>query len=337
MGSLAGMGLLLLGRGLQRRLDAAYVFSVILLISGIFASLVKGFDYEEALALSLILAALIPSRRHFYRKASLFTQRFNLSWTLAVVSVLGSSVWLGFYAYRHVEYADSLWWQFTFTGNAARFLRATMGASVIALFFSLGRLMSPAPPSPRFPDRRELLETIGSVVEKSMDTSANLALLGDKMILMNGDQNAFIMYGIEGRSWVSMGDPVGPEDEWADLIWRFRELADRSGGWPVFYEVGHERLHLYPDAGFSLIKLGEEAKVDLSGFSLEGNERKGLRGSRNKVVKLGYSFTVLSVETVTVRMAELKAVSDIWLKDKGAAEKGFSLEIGRASCRERVS
>ncbi|MFZ0613444.1 MAG: lysylphosphatidylglycerol synthase domain-containing protein, partial [Desulfobacterales bacterium] len=84
VGSVAGMGLLLLGRGLQRRLDAAYHLTVGLLFVGIAASLVKGFDYEEASALLLILMALWPTRRHFYRKASLFSQPFNAGWIAAI-------------------------------------------------------------------------------------------------------------------------------------------------------------------------------------------------------------------------------------------------------------
>ncbi|HZR47049.1 MAG TPA: lysylphosphatidylglycerol synthase domain-containing protein, partial [Candidatus Manganitrophaceae bacterium] len=48
LGSLAGIGLLLLARGLQRRLDVAYHFTGALLTAGIFFSLLKGFDYEEA-------------------------------------------------------------------------------------------------------------------------------------------------------------------------------------------------------------------------------------------------------------------------------------------------
>lgn len=102
IGSIAGMGLLLLGRSLQRRLDAAYILSVILLFLGIAASLLKGFDYEEAAALTVILAALLPSRRHFYRKASIFSQKFSPGWTTALLIILVSSTWLGFYAYRHV-------------------------------------------------------------------------------------------------------------------------------------------------------------------------------------------------------------------------------------------
>jgi phosphatidylglycerol lysyltransferase len=89
-----------------------------LLITGIAASLVKGFDYEEAIALLLILVAIWPTRRHFYRKASLFSQRFNAGWITAIFIILGCCVWLGFYSYRHLEYADSLWWRFAFSGDA---------------------------------------------------------------------------------------------------------------------------------------------------------------------------------------------------------------------------
>lgn len=325
MGSIAGMGLLLLGRGLQRRLDAAYMLSVVFLVFGILASLIKGFDYEEAFALSIILAALLPSRKHFHRKASLFSQRFSPGWTAAVLVVLGCSVWLGFYAYRHVVYADSLWWQFTFKGNAARFLRATLGVSVMGIFFGLARLLRPAPPKPVFTSEEERRVEILPLVRQSENTTSNLALLGDKLIEMNEDKTAFIMFGIEGKSWISMGDPVGPVSAWPDLIWRFRERADQSGGWPVFYQVGHERLHVYLDAGFSMVKLGEEARVPLDSFSLEGHARRNLRSSKNKIDKMGYSLSVLEPDQVMARMDDLKAVSDAWLEEKHGQEKGFSL------------
>jgi lysylphosphatidylglycerol synthetase-like protein (DUF2156 family) len=45
----------LLARGLQQRLDAAYHLTVALLGAGIIFSLLKGFDYEEAIALSVML------------------------------------------------------------------------------------------------------------------------------------------------------------------------------------------------------------------------------------------------------------------------------------------
>ena len=284
IGSVAGMGLLLLGRGLQRRLDAAYHLTIGLLIAGIVASMAKGFDYEEALALLLILVAIWPTRRHFYRKASLFSQPFSAGWLAAIFIILSGSIWLGFYSYRHVEYTDSLWWRFAFGGDAARFLRATVGVVVLGLFFAAARLLRPAAPQSIDSGRQEI-EKAYTIVGNSVVVSANLALLGDKRLLFSPQGDAFIMYAVEGRSWIAMGDPVGPDFRWPELIWKFRELSDRYGGRTVFYEVGPEHLHLYLDLGLSLLKLGEEARVPLTTFSLEGSARKGLRYTKRKLEK----------------------------------------------------
>ncbi|UCD82300.1 MAG: bifunctional lysylphosphatidylglycerol flippase/synthetase MprF [Desulfobacterales bacterium] len=324
IGSVAGMGLLLLGRGLQRRLDAAYHLTIGLLMVGIFASLAKGFDYEEALVLLLILVAIWPTRRHFYRKASLFSQPFNAGWITAICIILGGSIWLGFYSYRHIEYADTLWWRFAFSGDASRFLRATVGVVVLGLFFAAARLLRPAPPQPTAAGRQEL-EKAWTIVRNSVAVSAHLALLGDKRFLFSPEGDAFIMYAVEGRSWIGMGEPVGPDLRWTDLIWKFRELSDRYGGRTVFYEIGHENLHLYLDLGLSLLKLGEEARVPLTGFSLEGSARKGLRYAKRKLEKEGCRFEVMPVESVPGHLDELKSISDAWLKEKNTREKGFSL------------
>ncbi len=48
-GSVIGLGLLVLARALFRRVQAAYHISFWLLVAGIFASLLKGLDFEEAL------------------------------------------------------------------------------------------------------------------------------------------------------------------------------------------------------------------------------------------------------------------------------------------------
>ena len=324
IGSVAGMGLLLLGRGLQRRLDAAYHLTVGLLITGIAASFVKGFDYEEAIALFLILVAIWPTRRHFYRKASLFSQRFNAGWIAAIFIILGGSIWLGFYSYRHVEYADSLWWRFAFGGDASRFLRATVGVVVLGLFFAVARLLRPSPPQPTESGRQEF-EKAYTIVHNSVEVSAHLALLGDKRFLFSPEGDAFIMYAVEGRSWITMGEPVGPDLRWPDLIWKFRELSDRYGGRTVFYEIGHENLHLYLDLGLSLLKLGEEARVPLTAFSLEGGARRGLRYTKRKLEKEGCRFEVMPPESVPAHLDELKKISDAWLREKSTREKGFSL------------
>jgi phosphatidylglycerol lysyltransferase len=323
-GSVAGAGLLMLAWAMARRLDAAYGLTVSLLLVGIVASLLKGLDYEEALVLSVVLAVVLPSRSAFYRRAAITSEPIAPGWIVAVVVVAGTTIWLGFFSYKHVEFSSALWLRFTTHGDAPRFLRATAGTLAALGIFGLMRLLRHATAEPALPTEAEL-ERARSIIRESSDTAANLVLLGDKAILFSPSGKAFLMYGVEGRSWVALGDPVGPEDEVTELAWHFREEADRHGAWPVFYEVGTDRLPLYIDLGLTLLKLGEAAVVPLDSFSLEGSTRKGLRRTITEVSRRGVTFCVVPPEDVGELLTELKRVSDSWLEEKHTREKGFSL------------
>jgi phosphatidylglycerol lysyltransferase len=323
-GSIAGAGLLVLAWGIARRLDAAYGLTLILLIVGIVASLLKGFDYEEALVLSAILGIVAPSHRAFYRKAAITSEPLAPGWIVATVVVAGATVWLGFFSYKHVQFSNAMWLRFTTHGDAARFLRATVGTLAAFGIFGLMRMLRHAEAAPALPTEAEL-ERARAIVRASSDTAANLVFLGDKALLFSPSGNAFLMYGVEGRSWVALGDPIGPEDEVTELAWHFREEADRHGAWPVFYEVGTDRLPLYIDLGLTLLKLGEAAVVPLDSFTLEGGHRKGLRRTIKEVSRHGVTFCVVPPEGVRELLPELKCVSDSWLEEKHTREKGFSL------------
>ena len=324
VGSIVGAALLLLANGIQKRLDGAYLMAVSLLSVGVVVSLLKGLDYEEALALALMLGALLPSRRHFYRTASLTGEWMSPAWIAATALVLIGSVWLGFFSYKHVEYSNDLWWKFAFSGDAPRFLRATVGAIGVALLFAVAHLLRPAPPDAASVGGDQLAR-VRAVVGRSPRTQANLALLGDKRFIFSAEGDAFIMYGVSGRSWVALGDPVGPAGAMSDLVWRFGELCDRHADWPVFYEVGREHLHLYLDLGLTVMRLGEEARVALGEFSLEGHDRKWLRHVHRRLETEGCSFEIAPRGGVPALLPDLKAVSDAWLAAKGTREKGFSL------------
>jgi phosphatidylglycerol lysyltransferase len=105
VGSAAGAALLLLSHGLSRRLDAAYYFTVVAMTVGIATSLLKGGGYEEALFLAAFLLILHRARPAFDRKAAFFAARFSASWIAAVVAAVAASVWLGLFAFKHVEYS----------------------------------------------------------------------------------------------------------------------------------------------------------------------------------------------------------------------------------------
>ncbi|HEV7783872.1 MAG TPA: bifunctional lysylphosphatidylglycerol flippase/synthetase MprF, partial [Thermoanaerobaculia bacterium] len=324
VGSLAGVLLMFLAIGLQRRLDAAYQLTVVLLATGTVVSLAKGLDYEEAIVLAIMLAALLPCHRHFDRKAALTAEPFTPGWSLAISIVVLGTLWLGFFAYKHVDYSRDLWWHFTLFGNAPRFLRASVGVVAVALGVAVSRLMRTAPMEPTTPTEEELVKA-AAIAAAFPRTYAWLAVIGDKQLLFHDSGNAFVMFGVEHRTWVSMGDPVGPDRERSELVWKFRELADRHHGWTCFYQVNDKSLHLYADLGLTLIKLGEEARVPLTTFSLAGSSRKKLRWAQRKCTEEGCRFEVLTIEQAAPLLPELERISDEWLEHKNTREKAFSL------------
>jgi phosphatidylglycerol lysyltransferase len=326
LGSLAGLGLLLLAAALQRRLDAAYHTAVGLLACGVVLSLLRGLHYKEAVVVALMLATLVPCRRHFYRHSAVLREPLTPGWSLGVATALAASIWVGMFVHRHVEYSHELWWQFTLDGHVPRFLRASLGVVVGALVFAGARLLRPARPVV-LPPSAEVEDRVRAVVDASPRCSARLALLGDKSFMLGETNRAFVMYALSGRSWVSMGDPVGQVDEQRDLVWRFCEECDRYAAWPVFYEVGPDQLPVYLDVGLTPLKLGEQARVLLETFSLEGARGKEARHVLRRAEREGATFEIAPASQVAELMPELGAVSDAWLAQKKTREKGFS--VGR--------
>ncbi len=323
-GSAVGVLLLILARGLMLRLDGAWQLTMSLFGAGILASLLKGLDFEEALFLGAAMLPLWWTRKQFYRKSSLFAESLSPAWLASAGIAVGASIWIGMLAYRHVPYADELWWQFALDGQASRMLRASLLAVLVLGAVAAFRLLAPARSAPTRPSMTEMDRAI-PVIRSSPDTSANLALLGDKSLLFSDSGRSFLMYGVARRCWVSMGDPVGSAEEREELVWTFRELADRVAAWSVFYQVSPENLPLYVDAGLALSKLGEEARVGLEAFSLEGSSRASLRQSHRRAQRDGLVFRIARPEQVPALLPRLREISDEWLQNKSVAEKGFSL------------
>ena len=117
-----------------------------------------------------------------------------------------------------------------------------------------------------------------------------------------------------------------------ELAWRFRELADRHGGWTVFYEVGVERLPLYIDLGLTLYEAGRGARA--AGVVLAGQGATSARcAGPSADGRDGGSFQVVPAKGVPPLMPELRAISEAWLREGTLREKGFSL--GRFDARLR--
>jgi phosphatidylglycerol lysyltransferase len=321
-GSVAGLLLIVISRGLYRKLYRAWVIAMILMGLGIVASLLKGLDWEEAASLVFTTSILGAFRSAFYRVEAPSVFRLNTAWIVSLAALLAAVTWVGFFAYSHVEYRDTLWWEFALRGDASRFLRASLVVAFVLAGIALNSVvMGRGKPSGVQP----VPDAVRQLVATSEDTEANISLTGDKSFLISDDGKAFLAYGDTGASLISKGDPVGDELAGRKLIWQLREKADRQGKRCAFYAVSPRYLATYLDLGLSILKLGEIGRVDLGGFTLDGSLKKDFRQARNRAARDGLTFQIVPKDDLRPLLPSLKAISDKWLASKLGEEKGFAL------------
>ena len=241
-----------------------------------------------------------------------------------------ASVGLGLFAFRHVEYSSELWWRFEVEQDAPRFLRATVGVLVALSLVGCGSCCGRRRPRCSCPATSELADAAPRGGRTAQDVGEP-RVPRDKALLWNEARTAFLMYGVQGRTWVALGDPVGPRGA-AELLVKalpraVRRLPGRAG-----VLRGHaEWLHVYADFGLTFAKLGEEARVSLPHFALEGG---GTQEAAHDAQPCAREAAARSASSSRPRdqpalMPELRAVSNEWLADKAAAEKGLLARLLR--------
>jgi len=327
--SILGLALVMMAFGLSRRLDAAWMASMLLLPVAAMLALLKGFNWEESAILMAVFLALLPFRQAFPRVAQLSRMEVTPGWMVSALAAMAGAAIVGWWSFQNVDYGQQTFLGAIFdpSADAARAVRSSAAAAVLLLGFGLWRLMAtPAMPPVAGEDDPEFIRVRSILASaENAEPGSNLALLGDKRFLFSESGGSFLMFGVRGRSWIAMGSPVGRRDERTELFWRFRELADAHAARPGFYALGPDDLPDLVDLGFSIQKIGESAAVPLGSFSLEGRRRGNLRRSWRKTGEEGASFEVLDPAQVCAAMGELRAVSDAWLARHSGDEKGFSL------------
>ena len=324
LSSVLGTVIIVASRGLLFRLDGAWWVTVGAAALALAFAPLKALALGETIVLALLLGSLLLARREFHRPSTLLHETLSRRWSVAVATVLVAAVAIMFFAYKEVEYTRQLWWQFEFTGDAPRSLRALVGILLSTAFFAVWSLMR----SPRGVSRRPSAEDMAhalAIVAKQEKPEANLVRMGDKSILFSDDGEAFIMFARSGRSWVALFDPVGNIASWPGLVWKFVEMARQHGGRAAFYEVGPEHLSLYADAGLYAFRLGESGKVNLTAFDLQGSRYANFRNVLRRGDKTGMTVEIVPRERTHLVLDELAAVSDRWLEHNKVREKGFSL------------
>jgi phosphatidylglycerol lysyltransferase len=166
------------------------------------------------------------------------------------------------------------------------------------------------------------------IVAASPDARANLALLGDKAILLHPAADALLMYRVSRRSWIGFGDPIGPPERWRDLFVRLDAMARGERGWPIFFGVSEAGALVCRKLGFAARKYGEAAIIPLERFTLEKIDR-GLVLSHRQMSELGCCFEMLEQEASRCEAPALIALAAEWARWRRAGDGALANIVRR--------
>ncbi|WP_456273390.1 phosphatidylglycerol lysyltransferase domain-containing protein [Bacillus sp. AK031] len=159
--------------------------------------------------------------------------------------------------------------------------------------------------------------------EKGGNHLSHLAFLNDKEIFWTEQNSVCILYRRFANKLIVLGDPIGDETLFQQSIKEFCAYGNSKGLKTVFYQISPQYMHHYHNSGYRFIKLGEEGKVGLEQFSLEGKQGAKMRTILNKFTRSGCEFSVIQPPYCKDLLSEMKQVSNSWLGNQH--EKRFSV------------
>ena len=150
-------------------------------------------------------------------------------------------------------------------------------------------------------------------------------LLDDKLYSFTPDRCGFLGYKVVGNVAIALGDPVGPFDRAGNVVDAFLTMCTDAGLEPCLHQASSEYADIYAAGGLTMVKIGEEAIIDLAEFSLDQPGMKTVRKKSNKLARDGVVVEALSAPIDGATMSELRDVSDAWLDTGGHRERSFTL------------
>ena len=325
-----GLSLMVTAAFLFRGLRSAWVIALSLSVLSLVGHLTKALDYEEAIVAAITVLALIATASQYRIRSSNKWMQAGLK-TAAISFV--AALLFGFVSFYFIDvkhFGIDFTWQESLAHTFKIFLLVedttlqpvtrfghefTWLVRILGFFtwaFLLFTLIKPhfvvQVANENYKEKaRFLLSQFGN---SSVDY---FKLYNDKLHFFSDIHEAFIAYRISGGFAIALDAPVCAEENKIEVLREFDLHCRKMGLKPAFYRVDENSMHWFNQLKKNKLMIGQEAILELSGFSLEGKDKKSLRNGLNSLQKKGYTVTVHQSPHEEIFLAKLKTVSDEWL------------------------
>jgi phosphatidylglycerol lysyltransferase len=164
------------------------------------------------------------------------------------------------------------------------------------------------------------------IKEYGTDSQHYLSLCDEHDCFFGSADGCVIPYILAGKKALILGDPVCKSEFTERLIAEYIKFCDEMGYKPIFNSISTDVAEILRKYGYSVMKYGEEAVLNLSEYTLVGGRKAVLRHNVNKVGKSGVMLSEYCLSDGRDRALEneIAVLAEKWFADKGF-KMGFSV------------
>jgi phosphatidylglycerol lysyltransferase len=339
---LIGFALIISSINIYKRKKRAFQIVVSLACASVIFHLTKGLDYEAALFSMILLVVLLWTRKSFTVKSSIPDFRSSLiRLGIAALVALGYGV-LGFWLLDPRQFGinftlgDAIHRTLLFfslvgdpqivphTRYAHWFVDSLYSMAITAISYAGFALFRPVMYqfSTLPHERARATEIVKHHGRSALDY---FKLWPDKSYFFSPTEKCFLAYRVGGNFAIVLGDPVGPEEEIQETVRQFMELCQENDWALAFYQTLPDFLPIYERLRLKKIKIGDDAIVDVTQFTLDGKAMKKFRHKINQMERSGVYIVRFDPPISEATLRRAQEVSDQWLQIPGRRERGFTL------------
>jgi lysyl-tRNA synthetase class 2 len=343
---LVGVLLVMLAHALRRRKVRAWRAVVVLLPLGALVEVLR-WRHSATAVISLLLFVVLVINRHEFHALSDPRSRWRALWNFLALGVLDLAIgWVivGVHPFtmvgdpsvgerlQHVVLGlfgmeGPVQYSLDRTADLVYYSLAGLGAltAITTLYLALRPERPVAALSGDDETRvRALLARHGG-----LDSLGYFALRRDKSVIFSPSGKAVIAYRVVAGVMLASGDPIGDIEAWPGAIRRFMEEVARHAWVPAVIGCSETGGEIWTRvAGLSALEIGDEAIVEVAGFTLEGRAMRNVRQMVNRTERAGYKCLVRRVRDLSDEEKEqIRTAAGFWRGTE--TERGFSMALGR--------
>jgi len=338
---LIGMILLVTAAFLIRGQRNAWILAMILAVLSLFGHLFKALDYEEAILAASVIIVLLLSVKQYRLKTSSQLLQLGVKTTALIFLAVIIFGFIGFYFIDKRHLGIEFSWRQSLLFACRNFLLINdtgikpltrFGHEFIWMAHLLGFMawsfLVFTLVKPYFHGKHQVISSrqrAHELVERFGDSPVDhFKTYRDKLLYFSDKFEAFVAYRIANGFAIVLEEPVCADDFKIPVLQEFDRHCHKMSLKTAFYRVDETGISYFNYLKKRKLLIGQEAVLELDKFTLEGREKKSLRNALNSLQKKGFTTSVCSAPLSKELTAELKKVSDEWLRHYEKKEIVFS-------------